>query len=103
VVFLGAALAIESHRHIKLDIIAVLLPPATLRWLRSPLYLLSSVLCAMLGWAAMRFWYDDWHYIADHERWSSILALIIPAGFLLLALHFLIGGLFRPAADDASA
>jgi TRAP-type C4-dicarboxylate transport system permease small subunit len=68
-----------------------------MRILRPPLYLISACLCAALTWAAMRFWYDDWQYVADHERWASILALITPFGFSLLTLHFLLGGLFKPA------
>jgi len=94
VTFFGAAMAIERQRHIKLDVIAICTKPATIRLLKPPLYLISAILCAVLAWAATRFWYDDWQYIAEHERWSSILALITPLGFVLLTLHFLIGGLF---------
>jgi TRAP-type C4-dicarboxylate transport system permease small subunit len=95
-------MAIESHRHIKLDVIAVFMKPANIRLLKPPLYLISAILCAVLAWAASRFWYDDWQYIAEHERWSSVLALVTPLGFTLLALHFLIGGLFTPAESSAS-
>jgi hypothetical protein len=38
--------------------------------------------------------------VAEHERWSSILALITPFGFCLLAFNFLLAGLFRPAAGE---
>ncbi|MGB5305860.1 MAG: hypothetical protein WBO57_06435, partial [Gammaproteobacteria bacterium] len=61
------------------------------------LFLISTILCGLLTWAAMRFWYDDWQYVAQHERWSSVLALITPFGFGLLTLHFLLGTLFRQA------
>jgi TRAP-type C4-dicarboxylate transport system permease small subunit len=94
VTFFGAALAVESHRHIRLDVVAACLPDRLRDILRSPLYLLSSLLCAVFAWAAWRFWYDDWQYVAEHERWSSILALITPFGFCLLAFNFLIAGLF---------
>jgi hypothetical protein len=53
-----------------------------------------------MTWAAIRFWYDDWQYVAEHERWSSILALITPFGFGLLTLHFLLGGLFVVSAAE---
>jgi len=102
VTFLGAAMAIDSQRHIKLDLVAVCLSPAALRLLKPPLYLVSAALCSVMSWASMRFWYDDWQYIADHERWSSALGIITPAGFLLLALHFLICGLFRTADSGSS-
>lgn len=94
VTFFGAALAIESQRHIRLDVITICMPPEKIRLLKPFLYLISAGLCAVLAWAAMRFWYDDWQFVAENERWSSVLALVIPFGFLLLTLHFLIGGLF---------
>jgi TRAP-type C4-dicarboxylate transport system permease small subunit len=97
VTFFGAALAIESHRHIRIDVVAACMKPERIHLLRPPLYLVSAGLCAMMTWAAMRFWYDDWQYVAAHERWASILALITPFGFSLLTLHFLLGGLFKPA------
>jgi TRAP-type C4-dicarboxylate transport system permease small subunit len=102
ITFFGATLAIEKQRHIKLDVMAVFMKPANIRLLKPPLYLIAAVLCAVLAWAASRFWYDDWQYIAEHERWSSVLALVTPLGFTLLALHFLIGGLFTPAESSAS-
>ena len=100
ITFFGAALAIERHRHIRIDIVAAFLTPARLRRITPPLYLLSSAVCAVMAWAAMRFWYDDWQYVAANERWSSILALITPFGFCLLTVHFLLGGLYLPPADE---
>ncbi|MGB5473740.1 MAG: TRAP transporter small permease subunit [Gammaproteobacteria bacterium] len=100
ITFFGAALAIEHHRHIRIDIVAAFLTPARLRRITPPLYLLSSAVCAVMAWAAMRFWYDDWQYVAANERWSSILALITPFGFCLLTVHFLLGGLYLPPADE---
>ena len=100
VTFFGAALAIESHRHIRIDVIAACMRAEGIRVIRPPLYLISALVCAMLAWAAMRFWHDDWQYVAEHERWSSVLALITPFGFSLLTLHFLLGGLFTAAAAD---
>jgi TRAP-type C4-dicarboxylate transport system permease small subunit len=98
VAFFGAALAVERHKHIRIDVVAACLQPDRMRKLRAPLYIISAILCAAMTWAAMRFWYDDWQYVAKHDRWSSILALITPFGFFLLTLHFLLCGLFnRPS------
>lgn len=94
VAFFGAALAVERHKHIRIDVVAAFMNPGSIKKLQSPLYLISAVLCSVMTWAAIRFWYDDWQYVADHERWSSILALITPFGFSLLSVHFLLGGLF---------
>ena len=94
VAFFGAALAVERHIHIRIDIVAAIMDPRRIKKLQAPLYLISATLCGIMTWAAMRFWYDDWQYVAEHERWSSVLALITPFGFSLLSLHFLLGGLF---------
>ncbi len=94
IAFFGAALAVRSHRHIRLDIVAAFLSHRRILQIRTPLYLISAAVCAVLAQAAGRFWYDDWQYVADNERWSSILAVITPLGFGLLALHFLLAALF---------
>jgi len=94
VAFFGATLAVDRHKHIRIDVVAACMNPDRIRKLRSPLYIISAVLCGMMTWAAIRFWYDDWQYVGEHERWSSVLALITPFGFSLLSLHFLLGGLF---------
>jgi len=97
VAFFGAALAVRSHRHIRLDIVAAFLSRRRINQIRTPLYLLSAVVCTLFAKAAGRFWYDDWQYVADNERWSSIMALITPFGFGLLALNFLLTALFVPS------
>jgi TRAP-type C4-dicarboxylate transport system permease small subunit len=94
IAFFGAALAVRSHRHIRLDIVAAFLSHRRVRQIRVPLYLISAAVCTLFARAAARFWYDDWQYVADNERWSSILALITPFGFGLLALNFLLAALF---------
>ncbi|MGB5260128.1 MAG: TRAP transporter small permease [Gammaproteobacteria bacterium] len=101
VTFFGAALAIEAHRHIRIDLVAVLVEPDRLHALRRPLYLVSAGVCVIMTWAAIRFWYDDWQYAAEHERWSSVLALITPFGFGLLSVHFLLGAVFPATREDA--
>jgi TRAP-type C4-dicarboxylate transport system permease small subunit len=99
VTFFGAALAVDYDKHIRLDVIAACLPLERCRKFRPPLYLISAVVCAIFAWAAGRFWYDDWQYVAEHERWASILALVTPLGFGLLSLNFLLSGLFAPRSD----
>jgi len=100
VAFFGAVLAVEGSKHIRIDVVAACMKPENIRRLQPPLYLISSILCGIMTWAAIRFWYDDWQYAAEHERWSSILALITPFGLFLLSLHFLLGALFSPARTD---
>ena len=103
VAFFGAVLAVESSKHIRIDVVAACMKPENIRRLQPPLYLISSILCSIMTWAAIRFWYDDWQYAAEHERWSSILALITPFGFSLLSLHFLLGAVFSPAKVNSES
>jgi len=100
VAFFGAVLAVEGNKHIRIDVVAACMKPERIRILKPPLYLISSALCGVMTWAGIRFWYDDWQYVAEHERWSSILALITPFGFCLLAFNFLLAGLFINSPDD---
>ena len=100
VTFFGATLAVDSNKHIRIDVVAACMSPKRMQKLRPFLYLISAVICAVMTWAAIRFWYDDWQYVAEHERWSSILAIIMPFGFGLLSLHFLLGALFTQPQDD---
>ena len=100
VTFFGAALAVETHRHISLDVVASFMPEKMLDIVRCPLYLHSYLLCTVFAWAEWRFWYEDWQYVAENERWSSILALITPFGFCLLAFNFLLAGLFITTPGD---
>jgi len=99
IAFFGAALAVRSHRHIRLDIVAAFLKHRRIRQIRTPLYVISAAVCSVFAQAATRFWYDDWQYVADSERWSSILALITPFGFGLLALNFLLAAVFINPED----
>jgi TRAP-type C4-dicarboxylate transport system permease small subunit len=100
VTFFGAVLAVEAQQHIRIDVISIWLSRRWIRRLRTPLYLIAAGLCALFAWAAVRFWYDDWQYVAPNERWTSVLGLVIPAGFSLLALQFLLGGIFGPVAES---
>jgi TRAP-type transport system small permease protein len=88
--FMGAALIIEDDRHIKIDILAAFLTDKHKRLLLQPLLLLAAIICAFFAWHALRFWLDEWHYAADAERWQVLMALILPAGFCTLTLHFLL-------------
>ena len=102
VAFFGAALAVERHKHIRIDVVAACMDPDRMKKLRAPLYIFSALVCGIMTWAAIRFWYDDWQYAGEHERWSSVLALITPFGFALLSLHFLLGGLFRQSPENVN-
>ena len=94
VALLGAVAATEGDRHIKIDIATTLLPRLA-RLLHRPFQVLSGIVCALLSLAAWHFWREEMQYAATGEQWIAILEVILPVGFALLAVHFLILGLGR--------
>lgn len=90
VIFFGAGLVTEQSRHIKIDVLAHLLSPQRQAMLLRPMLTLSAMLCAALAWYAGLFWLDEWHYAPVNERLAATMAIIIPIGFSVLALHFLL-------------
>lgn len=96
VTFFGAVLAVDSQRHIRIDVVSAWLSDAWLDRLYRPLHLLAGLVCVLLTQAAVRFWIDEWQYAAMQERWQALVNLILPLGFGLLALHFLLATLVGP-------
>jgi TRAP-type C4-dicarboxylate transport system permease small subunit len=94
VTFFGATLAIERNRHIKIDVCSSFLSPATLSVLYRPMRALAALVCALFTDAAIRYWIDSWQYAPEHERWLALVGLVIPTGFCLLTLQFLLATLF---------
>ncbi len=90
ITFMGAALALEGNQHIKLDFINSLLKPSIKEKLQSPLLVISSLVCAVFFWYALKFWLDERLYAPANEQLALHLALIIPVGFLTLHIHFLL-------------
>ncbi len=90
ITFMGAALVSEQSNHIKIDILSAFLNNRQKEKLVRPLLILSSTLCALFAWYASLFWMDEWNYASDYEMWSVYLALILPIGFIILSLHFLL-------------
>ena len=100
VTFLGAAVAVDRDRHIKIDVCCTMLKPAILKKLYRPLRALAAVVCTFFTDAAVRFWLDSWQFAPDHERWLVLVGLIIPVGFALLTLQFVLASLLGP--DDTA-
>lgn len=99
VTFLGAALAVEHDRHIKIDVCSTFLSATTLRRLYRPMRAIAATVCALLADAAIRYWRDEWLYAPEHERWLVLVGLIIPVGFCLLTLHFVLTTLLGKEDD----
>jgi TRAP-type C4-dicarboxylate transport system permease small subunit len=100
--FLGAVMAVRE-RHIKVEIIAAWMPEIWHRHLERPIFLFSAVVCAVIAWAAVRFWYQEWLHVPAGERWIAILGIVIPLSFFLLALHFTLRFLIGPRSPERTA
>ncbi len=90
IMFMGAALACEGNSHIKIDILCAYLPQDKKNKLLKPLFFLSSIIMALLAWYSAVFWLDEWNYVSNNQYLSVFMALILPCGFIVLGLHFLL-------------
>lgn len=90
VTFFGATLAVHERRHIKIDVLCACLHQRWIERLHRPIHLLGALVCGLLTQAAIEYWREEWQYATDYDRWTVLLSLILPAGFGLLTLHFLL-------------
>ena len=97
--FLGAVLAVRE-RHIKVEIIAAWLPELWRRRLERPIFLFSALVCGVIGWAAVRFWQQEWINAPAGEKWIALLSFVIPLGFVLLTLHFTLRFVIGPRTHE---
>jgi len=88
VAFLGAILATERNRHIKIDALCACLSFQIRALTIRPFLFLTSLVCAAMTYYAFNFWSDEWEFSADNERWVLIMLTIYPIGYTLLSLHF---------------
>ncbi len=100
VMFLGATLATAGERHIRIDVANQFLSEGVRARLYRPLQALAALVCLLLTAAALRYWRDAWQYAPAHERWQVLVGLIIPLGFALLSLHYLLATLLGPADGE---
>ncbi len=101
VTFFGAVLAIERGRHIKIDALQILISETWRRRLYRPIQAVAALICWLFSEAAIRFWRSEWAYAAEYERWQVLTGLIIPAGFILLCLHFFLSAVLGKNPDHA--
>lgn len=87
---MGAVLATDRTCHIKCDAVLAFISAKTRERIIRPLFVLTALVCVVLCWHAARFWWDEWLYAGAHDRWAIPLALVLPIGFGLLAVHFII-------------
>ena len=90
VTFMGAALVSEGNKHIKIDCVTSAINDTKKQKLKVPLLLISSFICSIFFWYSLQFWIDERSYAQNNEQLALYLALILPFGFFILSLHFLL-------------
>ncbi|HQU16039.1 MAG TPA: TRAP transporter small permease [Gammaproteobacteria bacterium] len=90
VAFFGAILAVREQRHIRLDVLSTLMPLSWRHHLQIFFHGVSAVVCGALGWAAVRYWREEWHYAMPGDRWTAALSVVLPVSLALLSFHFLL-------------
>lgn len=90
VAMIGAVLAVRPRRHVKIDLGPAWLGERFSARVAAWLNVFSTIVCALLAWAAMRFWWQEWVHANPESRGVVLLSLILPSGFFLLTVHFLL-------------
>lgn len=98
--FLGAALAVAHDKHIKIDVTAYWLTARARARLYRPFCLLAALICILFFSAALRFFHVAWLAAAPGERWVMAMAVILPIGYLLLVIHFLLQTMIGSSGKD---
>ena len=95
---LGAARATSQGKHIAMDIVSFLAPPAMQRWLRILISLFSAAVAAALTWSSILFLKSEMQYgssmLFNVPSW--VWNLIFPIAFGLISFRFLITALKKP-------
>ena len=92
ITFLGASLLTKNNRHIRIDIMGHLLPPALLKIREVTLAIACSVICffmlrASIGYISMEMQYGTGMLMGISAwKWQ----LIIPIGFGMMLFRFLV-------------
>jgi TRAP-type C4-dicarboxylate transport system permease small subunit len=95
--FLGAAIATSENRHINIDALRRFFTPRVRSAVEVVTDLFATVICYLLAGAAWRFVQaemgDEQMMFGGIPSWYA--EIIIPVGFGLIALHFLIRAFLR--------
>lgn len=93
VCFLGAVLAVAEGRHVKIDVAVMWIPQRWQAILAVPFNVFAALVCGFMALGGWHFWREEWAVAPTDEQWVAALMVILPLGFCLLALHFLLRAL----------
>jgi TRAP-type C4-dicarboxylate transport system permease small subunit len=101
---LGALAAVRDEKHIALDLLQKFLPPLAQRAVRVATFGFAAAICAAMAWYSLGLVsidYDEGLQTSGGSAWAALRAClaetILPAGFALMALRFVLRASAPPA------
>ncbi len=99
---LGAMAATRDGNHIRIDVLSRFLPAGANLLVRRITDLFSALVCTLVAWHAGRFVHADWQdgldWISGVPSWT--VELIIPIGFGVMTLRFLLHAVLGPPLQE---
>jgi TRAP-type C4-dicarboxylate transport system permease small subunit len=99
---MGAIAATRDDRHIRIDLLSRFLGRRTRAWVQLVNDLFSGLICALVAWHSGRLVYFEWQdgtqIINGLPTWLG--ESIIPLGFGVMSLRFLLSAPLRLTAGD---
>jgi TRAP-type C4-dicarboxylate transport system permease small subunit len=93
IVFSGASIAARDGSHIKIDAINKIIPEKWLKYTDATAMLFSVIICFILMYASILFVKSEYNYDITITFMNApvwLFEIIIPAGYGIMAVHFLI-------------
>jgi TRAP-type C4-dicarboxylate transport system permease small subunit len=96
---LGASIAAKEKRHLNIDIASRLIPEKWFHLVEVLLCLVTSVICALLLWASVKFtqFLYEWGTGTLEGGWALLASVILPLAFAGVAVRFLMRAYYELA------
>jgi len=97
----GAVVATRTDNHIRIDFFTRHIPEKYFKHLQHLVYAFCVFVCALITWHGVRFVHMDYGYgtiaFADIPAW--VTELVIPIGFFMMAVRYLLLFISPPKRD----
>ena len=97
----GAVVATRTDNHIRIDFFTRYISKKYIKYLQRSVYAFCIFVCGFIAWHAVRFVQMDYEYetiaFANVPAW--ITELIIPVGFFMIAVRYLLLFISPPEQD----
>jgi len=97
----GAVVATRTDNHIRIDFFTRYIPEKYIKYMQRSVYAFCVFICGLIAWHALRFVLMDYEYgtiaFADIPAW--VTELVIPLGFSMMAIRYLLLFISPPQQD----